>query len=175
MTQDLEKAALQGHVDALRADLLALVALLPAAAWRMPIPPSGWTCLDLVHHLAVDVERHWFRGVVAGQPDVVSAQSGRGHGWSVDPSLTPGSALALYRDEIRRADQVIESGTLDAAVAWIPADERRTAPQTLREVLVTVALEMAAHCGQVEAALELALPCEARTTTAKRAVPNPAV
>jgi Protein of unknown function (DUF664) len=29
--------------------------------------PSGWTCLGLVQHLALDVERFWFREIVAGE------------------------------------------------------------------------------------------------------------
>ena len=34
---------------------------------RRPVLPSGWTCLGLVWHLALDVERFWFRAVVAGE------------------------------------------------------------------------------------------------------------
>ena len=30
--------------------------------------PSGWTCLGLVRHLALDVERFRFRSIIAGEP-----------------------------------------------------------------------------------------------------------
>ena len=35
---------------------------------QRPLLPSHWTCAGLVHHLAIDVERFWFRAVVAGEP-----------------------------------------------------------------------------------------------------------
>jgi hypothetical protein len=29
--------------------------------------PSGWTCAGMVRHLALHVERFWFREIVAGE------------------------------------------------------------------------------------------------------------
>ncbi len=34
---------------------------------RRPVLPSGWTSIGLVQHLALDVERYWFRNVFAGE------------------------------------------------------------------------------------------------------------
>lgn len=46
---------------------------LDADALRQAVLPSGWNCLGLVQHLALDVERFWFRAVVAGEKDVIRA------------------------------------------------------------------------------------------------------
>jgi DNA ligase D-like protein (predicted 3'-phosphoesterase) len=44
--------------------------------------PSGWTCRGLVQHLAVDIERFWFRGVVAGEVAVTKELiDGEGDAW----------------------------------------------------------------------------------------------
>ena len=51
-----------------RESVLGIVGGLPEAALRRAVFPSGWTCLGLIHHLAVDDERSWFRGVAAGEP-----------------------------------------------------------------------------------------------------------
>ena len=37
---------------------------------RRPVLPSGWSCLGMVQHLTLSVERLWFRAVVAGDPEV---------------------------------------------------------------------------------------------------------
>ena len=39
----------------------------PTRRCERPLLPSGWTCAGLVHHLALDVERFWFRAVMAGE------------------------------------------------------------------------------------------------------------
>jgi hypothetical protein len=38
---------------------------------RRPVLPPGWSCLGLVRHLALDVERFWFRAVVARDRAVI--------------------------------------------------------------------------------------------------------
>lgn len=48
--------------------------------------PSGWTCLQLVNHLAAE-ERLWFRGIVAGEP--------------------ADAVLDRYREEIRLSDAIL--------------------------------------------------------------------
>jgi uncharacterized damage-inducible protein DinB len=34
---------------------------------RRPVLPSGWSCLGLMNHLSLDVERFWFQAVIAGE------------------------------------------------------------------------------------------------------------
>src|SRR5258707_15466679 len=71
---------------------------------RRPMLPSQWTCAGLVHHLAIDVERFWFRAVIAGEkvpgdePD---------DAWQVPAGLTAGAGLDLYRRELGLAAALI--------------------------------------------------------------------
>jgi hypothetical protein len=64
--------------------------------------------LGLVRHLAVDVERFWFRAVVAGEQ--VGLESGDA-GWQVHPETSAGDVFGLYRQEIELADAVITATT----------------------------------------------------------------
>jgi catechol 2,3-dioxygenase-like lactoylglutathione lyase family enzyme len=65
-----EIVALLASLDGQRDHVLGILEGLDEAALRRPVLPSGWTCLGLVQHLAVDVERFWFRDVVAGEAAV---------------------------------------------------------------------------------------------------------
>lgn len=48
--------------------------------------PSGWRCLGLVRHLALDDERFWFRGIVAGDQTVIDqVAEGPDDAWQVGP------------------------------------------------------------------------------------------
>jgi Protein of unknown function (DUF664) len=62
-----ETEALLAALDAQRSHVLEAVDGLSDANLRRPVLPSGWTCLGLVQHLALDVERFWFRACVAGE------------------------------------------------------------------------------------------------------------
>src|SRR5262249_48796983 len=71
-----------------------------------------WTCLGLIHHLAVDNERYWFRGVAAGEP--IEFPAGEDPGWLVGPQITAREVFGLYREEIARANAIIAATPLDA-------------------------------------------------------------
>src|SRR5260221_8364945 len=71
---------------------------------RRPILPSQWTCAGLVHHLAIDVERFWFRAVVAGEP---MPDDDPDNAWQVPADLTATAVLDGYRRERERADALI--------------------------------------------------------------------
>jgi hypothetical protein len=62
------RGALLSSLTSQRGHVLGILEGLPEVALRKPVLPSGWTCLGLVRHLALDVERFWFRAVVAGEP-----------------------------------------------------------------------------------------------------------
>jgi hypothetical protein len=62
-----ERDALMTALRDQREHVLRAVAGLSNEALRQPVLPSGWTCLGLIQHLALDVERFWFRAVLAGQ------------------------------------------------------------------------------------------------------------
>jgi hypothetical protein len=63
-----ERVVLLDWLAGQRRHVLGVLKGLPEEALRRPVLPSGWTCLALVRHLAVDDERFWFRGVAAGEP-----------------------------------------------------------------------------------------------------------
>ena len=137
-----------------RSHVLGILEGVDEESLRRPILPSGWSCLGLVQHLALDVERFWFRMIVAGElelpaPDAPSA-------WDVGPDRAAGAVFALYRDEAACADEVILARPLDAPPATWPHDlfgDFRL--KDLRAVLVHVLTETATHAGHLDAAREL--------------------
>jgi hypothetical protein len=60
--------ALLGALNQQREHVLGILEGLPEEALRRPVLPTGWSCLGLVRHLALDVERFWFRGVTVAEP-----------------------------------------------------------------------------------------------------------
>jgi len=151
---DEAKALLVEALDIQREHVLGILDGLDGAAFRRVVLPTGWSCLGLLHHLALDVERFWFRQVVAGEP--VPEQDDAVSAWEVDPGATPDEVVALYRSEITRADAIVAATPLDAPPQWWPDhfDPSFTLPH-LHAVLLHVITETACHAGHLDAAREL--------------------
>lgn len=148
-----EKVALLSYLNAQRHHVLGSLDGLSDADLRRPVLPSGWSCLGLLQHLALDVERFWFRALVAGES--VELKSGA-NAWKVPDEVLPRSVFASYRDEIRLADAVISRTSLDAMpVWWSPDLATHMAPQVLRRTVLHVITETACHAGHLDAAREL--------------------
>jgi len=64
-----ERSMLLSYLNAQRDHVLGILEGLSEEDLRRPVLPSGWTCVGLVQHLALDVERWWFRTITAGEPD----------------------------------------------------------------------------------------------------------
>jgi uncharacterized damage-inducible protein DinB len=145
---------LMDYLTKQREHVLGILENLPEEAMRRPVLPTGWTCAGLVQHLALDVERFWFRQVMAGEqlgPDEFT-----GHAWQVGPEVPAAAVLDLYRREIERADKIITATSLEAQPAWWPdffAPSFHLA--NLRQVLMHVITETACHAGHLDAAREL--------------------
>lgn len=136
-----------------RAHVLGILEGLSDEQLRRPVLPSGWTCLGLVRHLAVDVERFWFRAVVAGES--VDLTSGDG-GWQVSADMSAAEVLDLYRHEIEVANKIIADRSLDAAPAWWPVEVFPDLPEKdLSQTLLHVITETACHAGHLDAVREL--------------------
>jgi uncharacterized damage-inducible protein DinB len=148
-----ESAMLLKWLTAQREHVLGILDGLSDADLRRPVLPSGWTCLGLVQHLALDVERFWFRNVIAGEP--MATGNGDDDAWQVGSDDTAAEVLALYRSEIERADAVIGRTGLDAAPAWWPEFFGSYRLENLREVMLHVIAETACHAGHLDAVREL--------------------
>ena len=148
-----ETSALLSALSSQRNHVLGILDGLPEEALRRPVLPSGWSCLGLVRHLALDVERFWFRAVVAGEP--VDLESGDG-AWQVSPDMPAEAVFGLYRQEIELANAIIAATPLDSAPAWWPDELFHDLPsRDLRETVLHVMTETACHAGHLDAAREL--------------------
>ncbi|MEU8353984.1 DinB family protein [Streptomyces sp. NPDC048845] len=115
---------------------------------RRSVEPSTLSLLGLVRHLA-DVERHWFRRVLAGQdapPHFWSAADpdGEFNGAVADPEVVA-RAWEVWREEVAFADRFV-TGAPDLYVSGRVSD----GVVTLRDVLVHLIEEYARHNGHAD-------------------------
>ncbi len=129
---------------------------LDDASLRRQVLPSGWTCLGLVSHLSLDVERFWFQAVIAGEEaaiaDILGSSS---NAWEVSDNESAEAVLERYRRNIDRSDLITSNLSLDAAPSWWP--ESRFGSWRLgsdREIVLHVIAETATHAGHLDAARE---------------------
>lgn len=152
-----EVRALLASLEAQRRHVLGILEGLDEEALHRPVLPSGWNCLGLVRHLALDVEQFWFRGALGADPEVIAwALAEHEEPWEVGPDVTSADVFALYRAQAALADAVIEGCAPDAAPAWWPT-EIFGPPHlhSVREVVLHVVTETACHAGHLDAAREL--------------------
>lgn len=153
---DSEVSSLLKVLDGRRRHVLGILDGLDDDALRRPVLPSGWNCLGLVQHLALDVERFWFRGVLAGDEEIIRNLPTGDEAWNVGPEVTAAAILDGYRQETAAADAVITASPADAALAWWPHDLfGEPHLHTLRDVLLHVITGTACHAGHLDAAREL--------------------
>ncbi|MFF1353121.1 DinB family protein [Streptomyces sp. NPDC058297] len=154
-----ETGEIKALLDALRGQrrhILGIIDGLGPEALRRPVLPSGWTCLGLVQHLALDVERFWFQAVLTGDQAVIGSLDAIEDAWQVDPELPAADVLERYRRETDHADGIITTTPADAPLAWWP--HHLFGPphlHTHRDVLLHVITETACHAGHLDAAREL--------------------
>jgi len=149
-----EAADLLKYLNQQREHVLGIVENLPEAAMRRSVLPTGWTCAGLIQHLALDIERFWFRQVMTGE--LVGPDEFGDDGWQVRPDVSADAVLQLYRREIDLADKIITATSLEAPPAWWPDFFAPTFHlDNLRQVLLHVIAETACHAGHLDAAREL--------------------
>ncbi len=152
---DSEMTTLLGFQRKKREHVLGILEGLDEEALRRPVLPSGWNCLGLVHHLALDVEKFWFRAVVAGERAAIEEILASPDAWKPAPELTGAEVFGRYREECERADAVLAGVDLDAPTAWWPDFFSGWRYETIREVMVHVLTETATHAGHLDAVREL--------------------
>jgi uncharacterized damage-inducible protein DinB len=142
-------------LNAQRDHALGILEGLSEEDLHRPVLPSGWACVGLVQHLALDVERFWFRAVIAGEKPVIDALAEEGNAWRVSSDVRTEDVFDVYRREIGRANEVIRSTPLDSPPAWWPAFFGDWRLHDLREVIMHVITETACHAGHLDAVREL--------------------
>ena len=151
-----EHQLLLAHLNAQRRHVLGILEGLDDEALRRPVLPSGWSCLGMLRHLALDDERFWFQAVLAGDPDAIAEVTGEARdAWAVGPETTAESVFALYRDQAELADALLASTSLDTPPAWWPDFFGDWRLDNAREVVLHVLTETAVHAGHLDAAREL--------------------
>lgn len=152
-----ENESLLAQLRSQRRHVLGILDGLDEEALRRTVLPSGWNCLGLVHHLALDDERFWFRGVVMGEQQVIDwVGSEPDDAWRLGPEIATDEVFSLYRREAALADEVLAAADLDAAPAWWPEElfgDFRL--HSVRDVVLHVLTETATHAGHLDAAREL--------------------
>jgi Protein of unknown function (DUF664) len=157
-----ELQTLRHYLDSQRQHVLGILEGLPEEQLRRPVLPTGWSCLGLVRHLALDVERFWFQDVFAGEPDVGGQLTeGTESHWHVPEGMSAADVFAEYRAAIEGANSVLaaagETGrALEREPAAWPAqiwpDWRLP---DLRHILLHAITEIACHAGHLDATREL--------------------
>lgn len=144
-------AALLESLSWKRSHVLTALEGLDEEALNRPHVASGWTPLDLVRHLTIDVERYWFQAVVLGDPDAVAFATGDSSGWRIGVPEAYDDVVAAYREEIARSDRVLTSLAPEAAPRWVAGADGRP---DLTSVIVHVLVDTATHAGQLDVVRE---------------------
>lgn len=146
-------AVLLGYLDFFRGRVVDLVGTLPPAAVRDGVLPSGWSPLELAHHLR-HVERRWlewgFLGTAVPDPwaDEVDGR------WHVPAGLGTADVLAALRAQGERTREIVGGHDLDERGRPGPRWPD-TAPATLERVLLHLVQEYARHLGHLDVVVEL--------------------
>ena len=137
---------LQYHRDTLA---MKCAGLSPAQLCARSVPPSTMSLVGLVRHMA-EVERNWFRRLLAGEGDdttgpiYYSDASPDGDFDDIDPT-TVDEAMTTWRAECDRADAIVVDLDLDAT-----RESPRRGVISVRWVLTHMIEEYARHNGHAD-------------------------
>jgi hypothetical protein len=142
-----ERTTLEAWLDFYRTTLAIKCDGLDDDQLRVTAPPSPLSLLGLVQHMA-EVERNWFRRVLAGEHappiyDPKADPSGHDDGFDVSGRTTYESALSTWHDEITHARANCAVGLDDTR----PFMGERV---SLRWIYVHMIAEYARHCGHAD-------------------------
>jgi uncharacterized damage-inducible protein DinB len=145
-----EKTTLVGYLHFYRSTMeLKCAGLDPGQLATRSAPPSTMSLLGLIRHMA-DVERQWFRRVMAGQeaPPLYWSDDEDDRDWNgavADPEVVA-RAWADWRDEVAFAERYVADAD-DLAVLGTTGDGETA---QLRAILVHMIEEYARHCGHAD-------------------------
>ena len=144
-----ERTTLESWLDFHRATLaMKCEGIDDKQAAEPSVPPSGFTLTGLVQHLA-EVERNWFRRVLAGQdaPPIYDPQAdpnGPDGGFDLTENATLSAARATWQEEIARARDLCAARALTDTGRFMDQDV------SLRWIYVHLIEEYARHNGHAD-------------------------
>jgi hypothetical protein len=154
-----DRPALLAALEYQRASVRAIVGGLSEEHWHTSVVPSGWTPAGLVAHLG-GAERHWTCGVILNDDP--------GHPFDEDFGDEPydphapfvidwpsEKVLAYYRDQTQRTDDMLATTALGSAPRGRHGTTDSDQPRSVREIVLHLIEETAAHSGHLEIAREL--------------------
>ncbi len=141
------------YLDFYRSEVVRKVDGLTERQCRTSLLPSGWSPLELLHHL-VHMERRWLIWGFAGE-DVTDpwGDQGADERWSVDATIASGELVQALHDGGRRTRAIVEAARLDDLAR--PGGRFEQDPPTLVWILFHVLQEYARHAGHLDVAREL--------------------
>ena len=144
-----ERATLESWLDFYRATLAAKCDGLGDEQLRTAsAPPSELTLLGLLQHVA-EVERNWFRRVLAGEqasPIYGPRDHPEGHdgGFEQAPQSSHEAAMNIWQNEIAQARANCATRALDDTSPFMGTEV------SLRWVYIHMIAEYARHCGHAD-------------------------
>lgn len=147
-------------ISSLRDQRIAVVTKLDGLgdeAARQVLVPSGWSLLDMAHHLYVG-EQYWFRAIARGVEIGFDADDLAGRwAWATPDDLTIGDAVRLYAEEGHRTDAFLSGlPSLDVPPARLPVWEfTHHWAKSVGTILIHLIEETARHAGHVDIVREL--------------------
>jgi uncharacterized damage-inducible protein DinB len=145
-----ERGTLTEYLRAYRITLQMKCAGLDASQLaQRSVPPSTMSLLGLVRHLA-EVERYWFRVVMAGETarKLYSPDGQRDGDWdgAVPDDDVVADAWQRWREEVALGERLVDAAS-DLDIVGHMRDGQTI---RLREVLVHMIEEYARHCGHAD-------------------------
>ncbi len=140
------------YLDYFRSEVVRRIEALPAQEVRSSRLPSGWTPLQLLHHLTY-AEMRWIEWGFEGRP--VDDPWGDGDPWHVPVGTSREDLVRALGTRAARTRAVVGSRDLDERGAPGPRWDG-AAPATLERVLFHLLQEYARHAGQLDVVAELA-------------------
>lgn len=141
-----------------RGSVRSIVDGLSEEHWHTSVVPSGWTPAGMVAHLG-GAERHWTCDVILNRDP--------GHPFDEDTEEPydpyapfvidwPSSkVLTYYLDQTRQTDEMLAETALDSAPRGRHGTDEMYQPRSVREIVLHLIEETAAHSGHLEIAREL--------------------
>ena len=151
-----EAAHVAAYLGYYRATVVARARSLPEEALRRTMVPSGWTPLELLHHLAF-MERRWFTWGFLAEPVPEpwgDSQGSPDAAWRVPARTSLADVEALLAEQATRTEAVLATTPLDTLAGV--GGRFTTDPPDLRWICFHVLREYARHAGHLDVAVELA-------------------